>query len=48
MNLEKGQLVKSIAGHDKGEYFLIYEVIDDDYVKIVNGKNRPKGLTKSK
>ena len=40
MNLEKGQLVKSIAGHDKGEYFLIYEVIDDDYVKIVNGKTR--------
>ena len=40
MNLEKGQLVKSIAGNDKGEYFLIYEVIDDDHVRIVNGKTR--------
>ena len=40
MNLAKGQLVRSMAGHDKGEYFLIYEIVDDNYVKIVNGKSR--------
>lgn len=40
MILEKGQLVKSIAGHDKGEYSLIYHVIDDNNVLIVNGKTR--------
>lgn len=40
MNLAKGQLVKSMAGHDKGEYFLIYQIVDDNYVMIVNGKTR--------
>lgn len=40
MILSKGQLVKSIAGHDKGTYFLIYQIIDDNYVTIVDGKNR--------
>ena len=40
MNLAKGQLVRSMAGHDKGEYFLIYEIVDDNYVKIVNGRSR--------
>ena len=40
MKLAKGQLVRSMAGHDKGEYFLIYEIVDDNYVKIVNGKSR--------
>ena len=40
MILEKGQLVRSIAGHDIGEYFLVYQVIDDNFVLIVNGKTR--------
>lgn len=40
MNLAKGQLVKSMAGHDKGEYFLVYGIVDDNYVMIVNGKTR--------
>ena len=40
MNLSTGQLVKSIAGHDKGSYFLIYQIIDDNYVMIVDGKSR--------
>jgi len=40
MILEKGQLVRSIAGHDKGEYFLVYQIIDDNFVLIVNGKTR--------
>lgn len=40
MILEKGQLVRSIAGHDKGEYFLVYQIIDDNFMLIVNGKTR--------
>ena len=40
MILEKGQLVRSIAGHDIGEYFLVYQIIDDNFVLIVNGKTR--------
>ena len=40
MILEKGQLVRSIAGHDKGEYFLVYQIIDDNFVLRVNGKTR--------
>ena len=38
--MEKGQLVRSIAGHDIGEYFLVYQIIDDNFVLIVNGKTR--------
>ena len=40
MILEKGQLVRSIAGHDIGEYFLVYQIIDDNFVLIANGKTR--------
>lgn len=40
MDLCIGQLVKSKAGHDKGKYFLIYQIIDDKYVSIVDGKTR--------
>ena len=40
MILEKGQLVRSIAGHDIGEYFLVYQIIDDNFVLILNGKTR--------
>ena len=36
MILEKGQLVRSIAGHDIGEYFLVYQIIDDNFVFILN------------
>ena len=40
MILEKGQLVRSIAGHAIGESFLVYQIIDDNFVLIVNGKTR--------
>lgn len=39
-DLKKGQVVKSISGRDKGRVFLIFEIVDDDMVKIVNGKLR--------
>ncbi|NLV88963.1 MAG: hypothetical protein GX021_06335 [Tissierellia bacterium] len=35
-----GQVVKSRAGRDKGRVFLVLEVIDDQYVLIVDGDLR--------
>lgn len=41
-----GQLVRSRAGRDKGKLFLILDVLDDEYVLVVDGKvrkiDRPK------
>ena len=37
---ERGALVLSLAGHDKGEAFVIIEVVDENYVLIANGKTR--------
>lgn len=48
MDFEKGQLVKSKAGRDKGEYFLIYDIVDDKNVLIVDGKIRRLEKTKLK
>lgn len=39
-NLEVGQIVKSKAGRDKGRVFLIFKIIDDEYVFIVDGDLR--------
>ena len=40
MDLNLGQVVKSKAGRDSGKNFLIYEIIDEEYVKIVDGDLR--------
>lgn len=45
-DLVEGQVVKSISGRDKGRVFIIFEVLDDDMVRIVNGKLR--GVEKPK
>lgn len=45
-DLVVGQVVKSISGRDKGRVFLVFEIIGDDMVKIVNGKLR--GVEKPK
>ena len=42
-----GDLVLSKAGRDGGEIFLVVD-IDDDYVKIVNGKYRKISNPKKK
>ncbi len=39
-NLTAGQIVKSLAGHDKGDIFFVVEVIDTDYVLIADGDKR--------
>ena len=35
-----GQLVSSKAGRDAGRYFLIYEVLDQSFVRVVDGDLR--------
>jgi large subunit ribosomal protein L14e len=35
-----GQIVHSKAGRDKGKYFIVVNIVDDDYVLIVDGKLR--------
>jgi ribosomal protein L14E/L6E/L27E len=39
VNYELGQFVKSLAGRDSGEYFIVV-MIDEQYLWLVNGKNR--------
>ena len=39
-DLEIGQIVKSKSGRDKGRLFLVYEIVDQDYVKLVDGDLR--------
>lgn len=46
--LSPGQVVKSRAGRDKGRIFLIYQVIDDENVYIVDGDVRKLDKPKKK
>lgn len=39
-DLEVGQIVKSKSGRDKGRLFIIYEIVDDQYVRLVDGDLR--------
>lgn len=39
-DLEIGQIVKSKSGRDKGRLFIIYEIVDDQYVRLVDGDLR--------
>lgn len=37
-NLQIGRVVLSKAGRDQGKFFVIMDVLDDQYVLIVNGQ----------
>ncbi|MEG1804800.1 MAG: KOW domain-containing RNA-binding protein [Clostridia bacterium] len=39
-NVQIGQVVYSKQGRDKGTYFIVYKIIDSNYVEIVDGKIR--------
>ena len=43
-----GQLVHSKAGRDKGKYFIIIDILDNDYVMLVDGDLRKLGNPKKK
>lgn len=38
--IEVGSVVFSRAGRDQGSYYLVIEVVDDNYVKIADGDHR--------
>ena len=44
--MEIGSVVFSRAGRDKGIYFMVYEIVDSDFVTLVDGDvrklNKPK------
>jgi ribosomal protein L14E/L6E/L27E len=43
-----GTVAMSLAGRDKGRYFVIIEVLDADYVKIADGSLRKVDNAKKK
>ena len=46
--LRHGQLVRSIQGRDRNDYYLIAGMVGDRFIKAVNGKNHPWAKPKSK
>ncbi len=47
-SLKRGDLVVSLAGHDRGEAFVITEMVDDNYALVVNGESRKLEAPKKK
>ena len=47
MELRKGLVVRSLAGHDKGDFFVVLHS-DDTYAVLVDGKHRPLDRPKKK
>ncbi|NLA26671.1 MAG: RNA-binding protein [Firmicutes bacterium] len=47
-DLRPGQLVRSRAGRDKGNHYLIIKVISPREVLLSNGRNRPLARPKKK
>ncbi len=39
-NVQVGQLVRSSAGRDKGKVFLIYDLLDEAFVRVIDGEKR--------
>jgi len=39
-NVQIGRLVRSAAGRDKGKFYLIYDVLDEAFVRVIDGEKR--------
>lgn len=48
VELQPGQLVRSLAGRDKGRHYLVLQEIDHKYVLLVDGRRRPVARPKKK
>ena len=48
VELQPGQLVRSLAGRDKGKHYLVLREIDHKYVLLVDGSGRPLDRPKKK
>ncbi len=47
-DLKPGQLVRSLAGRDKGKHYLVLKELDDKYVLLVDGRRRSVTRPKKK
>ena len=47
-DLKPGQLVRSLAGRDKGKHYLVLRELDNGYVLLVDGYSRPLARPKKK
>ena len=43
-----GDLVVSTAGHDMGQFYVIVDIIDKNYIALADGKNKPITSPKKK
>jgi ribosomal protein L14E/L6E/L27E len=48
VELKPGQLVRSLAGRDRGKHYLILGELDQKYVFLVDGQSRPVSRPKKK
>lgn len=48
MDIKTGDLVKSLKGHDRGEYFVVIATLNDKFVLIANGATRKVEQPKQK
>ncbi len=39
-NVQIGQLVRSSAGRDKGKLYLIYDLLDEAFVRVIDGEKK--------
>lgn len=47
-SLELGEIVFSVAGRDSGKFYIVVEIIDDNYVSIADGDLRRVDKPKTK
>ncbi len=38
--VQVGQLVRSAAGRDKGKFYLIFDVLDEAFVRVIDGEKK--------
>lgn len=48
LELKPGQLVRSLAGRDKGKHYLVLRELDQKNVLLVDGRSRPVSRPKKK
>lgn len=46
--IEPGQIVRSLAGRDKGNHQVVLKIVDESYVYLVDGKQRTLKKPKKK
>lgn len=46
--LSIGDVIQSKAGRDKGKYFMVYSIIDEEFIMVVDGTLRKQSSPKKK